>query len=241
MEILEILEESKYYKVIISPSFQKIKKELKGKIYVQIINIMNFFQIKEIEQLKIFIYDNEQDFKNVTKYPYNLGPLAGAYNRYAVYVYVDLKRISIEELHNSIIHEVTHKIYNYNILGKTNEPKLVWLDEGLAQNLSNEKEHLKDNQALRIFLKEHIFNENKIIPDIVYLSKHGNKFGNFLDEKTNKYNGYAWSYLIVRYLIETKTKEEFLELIRKPSTIRIVEQTLIDNTINYYKKKIRGR
>lgn len=241
MEILEVLEESKFYKIIISPSLIKIKKEIEGKIYAQLISVMNFFQIKEIEQLTIFIYDNKNDFKNVTKYPYNLGPLAGAYNHYAIYVYADLNKITIEELCNSIIHEVIHKIYNYYILIKTNEPKLVWLEEGLAQYLSNEKEHLKDNQTLRTFLRIYVFNENKIIPDIRYLSKHGNKFGSFIDEETNKYNGYVWSYLIVRYLIETKTKEEFLKLIRNPSSLSRFEQTLIEDTINYYKSKIRGR
>ena len=235
---METLEHSKLYEIIGSPTLKESISKLTQNLHIKIIDIMNLFQVQRINQIKIFLYDNEQDFQNVTKYPYRLGPLAGAYNSYAIRAYGDLNKITIDDLFKCIIHEIVHIIYDYYVLEPKKEPKLAWLDEGLAQNISGEKEYLKDNKNLRNFMQKHIFDSSKIIPNINYLKNHGNKFGEFIDRTTNLYNGYAWSYLIVRYLIETKTKKEFMELIQKPSQINELEKTLINDTLNYYKERL---
>ena len=235
---MEKLEDSKLYEIIGTPSLKNITSDLIKNLHIKIIDIMNLFKVRQIDKIKIFIYDNEKDFQNVTKYPYKLGPLAGAYNGYAIWVYGDLNKINKSDLYNCLIHEIVHVIYNYYVLEPNKEPKIVWLDEGLAQNLSKEKEHLKQDDNLRHFLQKHMFAEDKIIPDISYLHQHGNKFGSYIDSETNKYNGYAWSYLMVRYLIETKTKEEFNDIIRHTSNIKKLEETLTEDTITYFKKRL---
>lgn len=235
---MELLKESKYYKIIGNTSFYNVIDDIVYNLHLQIINIMNLFQVSHINQIKIFIFDNEKDFKNVTKYPYNLGPIAGAYDSYAIRVYADLSKASLSDLCNCIIHEVIHTIYNYYVLKGKYVDKRVWLDEGLAQNLSGEKEYLRDDNNLKSYLYDNVFSDGKVIPSISFLHKHGNKCGTFVDGETNKYDGYIWSYLIVRYLIETKKEKEFIDIITYNKDIRLVEETLIEDTVYYYKNKL---
>lgn len=237
MKIMEVIGECKLYKIIGDESFKKHKQEVEENLYADIIKTMNYFEIKQIEQIKIFLFEDAQDFKNVTKFPYQVGPLAGAYNGYGIRVYCDLEKASIEDLYNCIIHEVIHTLYKHYVLSPNNLEHIVWLGEGLAQNLSNEKEYLKDNENLKKFIQKNIYSEDKIIPDINYLKTHGNKFGSFVDSETHKYNGYAWSYLIVRYLMECQ-EQALINIIRNPNQIKAIESTLIEETLNYYKQRL---
>jgi len=235
---MEVLGENKLYKIIGDTTFINIKDKLTQELQNQITNIMNFFEVKEINQLKIYLYDNEETFQKLTNYPYKLGPLAGAYNSYCIRIYCNPDSMDINSLNNCIYHEIAHTIYNYYVLTSDNKNKVAWLDEGLAQNLSNEKDSLNNDENLKKFIEKNIYSQDTIIPYINYLSKHGNKFGSFVDEETKKYNGYAWAYLIVRYLMETKTKDEVINIIKNPSSITILGNSLIEDTLKYFKKRL---
>ena len=117
----------------------------------------------------------------------------------------------------------------------------MWFDEGLASLLSGEKNTLLDNDRLKEFIENKISGENKEIPKISYLHKHGASYGEFVDTKTKKYNGYDWSYLMIRYLIETLSKKELNELMRSKQSILDIEGTIINDTYNYFTKKVKTK
>lgn len=79
------------------------------------------------------------------------------------------------------------------------------------------------------------------MPNISFLHKHGSKYGEFLDNETDKYNGYDWSYLMIRYLIETLSKKEFDELMRSKNKIMNIESNIVNDTYNYFTRKIKTR
>lgn len=74
-----------------------------------------------------------------------------------------------------------------------------------------------------------------MIPQIEYLNQHGSEYGKFMDTKTNKYNGYALSFLLVCYLIEKK--ENIQEIIRNEEKIKELEKRILGECVFYYNKK----
>lgn len=59
--------------------------------------------------------------------------------------------------------------------------------------------------------------------------KHGNLFVN------NDYDGYSLSYLAVRYLMDTNTKEELLEIINSKSLSLKQGNIMIEDVIKHYR------
>lgn len=230
--------ENKYLKVVSTPTFANIESDLLSYLNTKVNEIMSFFNLKEIEPIKIYLYDNEEEFRKMTRYPYKLGPLAGAYDYFGAKVYADTQKVTTTELYACISHELIHIIYQNYIQEKGLQNKVVWFDEGLAQNLSGEKNHLLNDETLRTYLSNNVFNQNKVVPNIEYLNKHGNKFGSFIDGDNNTYNGYVWSYLMVRYLIETTSTEKLNQIMRSKEQIKALEREIIQKTYNYFKGKV---
>lgn len=44
------------------------------------------------------------------------------------------------------------------------------------------------------------------VPKLEFLHKRGGKYGEFVDTETDKYDGYNFSYALVRFLCEKKEK-----------------------------------
>ena len=59
---------------------------------------------------------------------------------------------------------------------------------------------------------------------------HGSKFVN------DDYNGYPLSYLSVRYLLETKTDEELLQMIKFSEKAKELGPEILSKAINYYQQ-----
>ena len=97
-----------------------------------------------------------------------------------------------------------HILYNENISKSKN--RITWLDEGIAQNLSKEKGKfiIARYPILKSTINEIDLNELK------------HEKNNFI---TNEINGYDVSYLTVKYLLETLSKDEFNDLIRNENEI----------------------
>ena len=51
------------------------------------------------------------------------------------------------------------------------------------------------------------------------------------------YNSYDYAYLMVKYLIETLGKDNFLIAIKSNETIKELSNNLVTTAINYYNKK----
>lgn len=227
------------FKLISTSRFKVFEEELTIYINNFIDNLLAFFNIKEYQKPTIHLYNDKEIFKKVSRAPYELGPLGGCFDYFGVKVYIDLDKLSKEKLYTCISHELTHWFYQKYIQEKGIQNRVVWFDEGLATNLSGEHQDLIESTNLENYLQRNIYDQNKIIPDISYLTKHGNKFGEFVDTETKKYSGYVWSYLMIRYLIEVLPKEKLDKIMRSKKEIDLIGENLPKETYDYYKKKIK--
>ena len=125
----------------------------------------------------------------------------------------------------SILHECVHIMYN-----SIAKQRVVWFDEGLAMNLSGEGNPLLEVEHLKNFMTHKIFAMN--LPDDMNTLIHGEKFVN------KEYNGYDLSYLAVRYLLETREKEEIRELIRNSDKVLELGQEVLPCAMEYFSNKI---
>lgn len=206
-------------------------------------NILQFFGLNNYDKVRINLYDNKD---NILKWriqfgnaPYNIGNNAGFFYNNMVFCYSDLSKVSCESAIKNIAHEFVHLVYVNCVQEKGTDTRTVWVDEGLAQFLSGQKNELLDDNKFREWFKEHIINSDKEIPKIEFLKQHGSDYGTFCDIKTNKYNGYDISYVLIRYLIETLPPSEFQSIIRSKKLIEQQEKEIMSNAISYYINKFR--
>lgn len=236
---MELVVNKELYQVYASSYFDKIMPELSAYLDKGIISVMNFFDLEHISKLKIYLYDDAEEYQRLFKALYPPNGIAGCFGYENVKIYADLNKIDKYKLFTCILHELTHVIYRNYIQEEGINNRIVWFDEGLASLLSGEKNALLDNDRLKEFIEIKISGENKEIPKISYLHKHGANYGEFVDTKTKKYNGYDWSYLMIRYLIETLSKEELNGLMRSKQSILDIEDTITNDTYNYFIKKVK--
>lgn len=194
--------------------------------------ILEFLEIEEFRKIRINLFASKQAyddyFKDIMKISkYGIG---NCYMGEINYVCMREDLISIPKagfVIASIVHEFIHLLY----YEKINKNKCVWLEEGLAQYLSGQKSLLEmDDERYNKWLEENIF--SKKIPKIEYLKEHGSTYGKFCDMETNKYNGYDWSYALIRYMVSKYTTKEINEIIRDEDRLVILEKTIIQDFIN---------
>lgn len=124
-----------------------------------------------------------------------------------------------------IVHEYVHVLYN-NYLSPM---RILWLDEGLAQNLSKERENLSHNNYEKFRLLY-----NKFLNMLEFIEfdnlKHGNLF-------VNQYvNWYDISYLLVFYLINSNSRNEIVQLVKNPNNAKLLEKNIIRDTEIFLQK-----
>ena len=126
---------------------------------------------------------------------------------------------------SSVLHECIHIIYN-----SMTDKRIVWLDEGLAMNLSGERNNLKDEESFKNYMTQKISSMNP--PSNMNQLSHGEMFVN------EEYNGYELSYLAVRYLLETKSKDEIHEMIKNSYKALEIGNEILPCALNYFKIKL---
>ena len=96
-------------------------------------------------------------------------------------------------------------------------------------NLSGEKDDLLDDTLFRNFFEEKIISKN--LPENINTLVHGTQFMN------NSYDGYSLSYVTVRYLLETKPKQEIAEITKNSEKALELGTVILPEAIDYYKEK----
>lgn len=205
-------------------------------------SILQFFEIEHYDKVRINLYDSKEDILKWRTQsgipPYQIRRNAGFFNLNdnMVFCYSDFSKVDVIVAIKNVVHEFVHLVYMNAVQEKGNEKRVVWVDEGLAQLLSGQKEDLLDKERFKIWFMNHILGANKEIPSINFLKQHGSEYGSFCDTKTNKYNGYDFSYVLIRYLLETVDKTEFQRIIRNKDLIEKLESTIIESAVSYYIK-----
>lgn len=197
--------------------------------------ILDFFGISEFRKVTVILLDDLQYFR---EYVLSLRGKEGFLPTYARGVFDKGMIIECPEPNlviNSFefnfwaknsIHELSH-IINYEKIYKKN---LIWLDEGIANNLDGTYSNLNDDNNFKWFILNNILTIKEL--PILNALEHRKNF------KTDTYNGYNLAYLCVRYLIETMDKSEFQRMIRDYDVSIKIGETVLKEAIDYYMEKL---
>lgn len=194
--------------------------------------VLDFFGLDQFKKIEINLFDNQETFIDFIKKLRWQGAnipsyCKGTFDNYMVNCSLDSKDVFLnpKKYECSILHECVHIMYN-----SIAKQRVVWFDEGLAMNLSGEGNPLLEVEHLKNFMTHKIFVMN--LPDDMNTLIHGEKFVN------KEYNGYDLSYLAVRYLLETREKEEIRELIRNSDKVLELGQEVLPCAMEYFSNKI---
>lgn len=182
--------------------------------------ILNVFGINERVKLLIFLTDDA----DIIDFKYGKSDFAGFFNDTGAFAYINLYGEKDEEyFKKGIMHELIHHLYKFYVYD-LNKPRITWVDEGLAQLFSGQKEYLKSIDVYNDFLKVNLPNNENI--DLNNLNHEDSSFGNC--------NGYNLAYIAIRYLFEKNSKNDFLNLITDENKLRVNGTNIIDTISNEY-------
>lgn len=192
--------------------------------------LLSFFGLKSFKRIPINLFHNHKTYIEFTKQFYEPAPYSkGNFTNGMINYSYNLNAIS--ELKSTLIHELVHLFYQS--IWEEKYDRILWLDEGLAQYLSGEKSLLENNnERFKAWYLDRIIRYDKIIPPMDFLKEHGGSYGQFVDNNSNKYNGYDLSYLMVRYVIEHDS--DIIALLNDVQKIKALESHLMEDCINYY-------
>lgn len=164
----------------------------------------NVISHTDTEGMKKVIKEIEKFYKKYKVPSYCKGTIQNGKIYFLFNTQIEEKTYKYELELRKILHEYIHILYNEYIA--TPNTRITWLDEGIALNLSRERgKFVKEKYPI---LKSNI--------DKINLNNLQHESESFV---TDKINGYDVSYLTVKYLMETLSKEEFNKLIRKNEDI----------------------
>lgn len=190
--------------------------------------LLRKFHLDKINKFEIRLF-NDKNMFGVT--PYKLGDFAGFFSTTGIECYININgNKSIDDIMNGIMHEIVHHIYKCYIEEDIGN-RITWFDEGLAMNFSHDHDRYIDEDYFIGFLKNRILTIDNL-PSINELT-HGNGFVN------DKYNGYDLSYLVVRYLIEINSEDNFNSIMRDKKKIINIGEHVLSDAIDFYVSKYR--
>lgn len=242
--------------------------ELLRKLNVKSKGIRRFFRVQSHPRMTVRLFKTKEELDQYVEYRYGEKPEPyshGGFQDNEIFIEASLDTLKhrMFAVVNAITHEYVHMVYQ--LIYENKFPRVLWVDEGLAQYLSGEKNLLDINfDRFKSFFLRNIVAKNKDIPKIDYLKEHGTGRGKFCYPR---YDGYAISYMLIRYIFDkvrdnfrkTMSDEEFREseqsgrlkqliddevynIISDPGRISELEQKgVLGKMINYYGSKFRVR
>lgn len=223
-----------YFDVFVNkPYSEEFLNRLCDKFFSQRKKILDFFDLSNYSKVRINLFDdinklNTFSSKYINISPYHRGDCCGDMINY----FCDDESLKDEAktgyIIASIAHEFVHMVYHDTICGVS----CVWLEEGLATYLSEQKGFIERSlERYKEFLKRLLY--EKEVPKLEFLHKRGGKYGEFVDTETNKYDGYNFSYALVRFLCETKGKEYVNQMINSNILLENEEKILMKEFYKY--------
>ena len=224
--------ENESFVIYASDSLSQLAHDTLSELSANKQRILNFFGLTNYRKVEVNLYDNQDDFigflKNIRSPEWPVPDYCqGTFDDYMINHSIDLKTLNdrYSKYLKSTLHEFIHIIYNDAVA----KERVIWLDEGLAINLSGDYSVYDDDEKFRTFFQTSILSiEN--LPSINELA-HGKEFVN------EDYNGYDLSYLAVRYMLETMPHDDILSTIKENEAARLLGQNVLENAIQYYSNK----
>lgn len=200
--------------------------------------LLEFFSLVDCRKVVVNIFERREDFiekilpyyKSKNEIPeYCIGTIQNGEIYYQIDTSLKREEYRYELQLRHITHEYIHIIYNEYI---KQEKRIIWLDEGLAIYLSEEKAYLRDKEKYTNFF-------NSILSGKINMNMNMlNHEGNFI--KQGSYNGYDLSYLCVKYMIEVYSRKELQAIIRDENALSKLGIDILQKAINYYKHIDQG-
>lgn len=225
---------NKYFIINCSDSLVDIVKDMLEISLYKTKEIYDFFKIDSFRCVTANLFDDSNEFKsfiaNIRGISIDDLPkyVQGTFDKGMINAYINpnVKKDSIfyKRISHMIFHELSHIIYLEYILKNDVSKRIIWLDEGLAQNLSGEF----TDDDLDDFLNK--FKSFKNIPNLNEL-KHGEKFVN------DDYNGYVLSYLVVKYLTQTRGYDDLLTILKSNELSKELGNEITNEMKEYYLRK----
>ncbi len=187
-------------KIYCSSSLKDFSNEFIEYYNQNIEHIKKELSIDEDIKLIVALTDNLDQ----ANFVYGKSDFSGFFNDTGAFAYINLNGSKTKDyMFKGLMHELIHHLYKYYVYGKNNE-RITWVDEGIAQFFSNQKDELEDKNKYLLFVRENLKTDGNI--NLNKLNHDDKSFGNN--------NGYNLSYIAIRHLCETKTHDEFIDIIK---------------------------
>ncbi len=221
---------------------EEYAKEVMEYLVMKKKEILDFFGLNSFMKTGVVLYKDREDVVRYREqygpFCYKIGKCSGFFEHDRVLCYNDLSQVSYDEAKRNVCHEFVHLVYQNAVQERVENARIVWVDEGLASYLSGQNDEMMDRDKFREWFNDRVNRADREIPDVSYLMQHGSGYGYFCDTVTNKYNGYVYSYLMIRYLVETMDKDELQSILRSKSKLMEIGKGLPDNCVNYFNQQL---
>lgn len=203
--------------VLCSNSLEKFSNEFIKYYDENIERIKEDLSINQEIKLIVALTDEEEKVNFV----YGKTSFSGFFTDTGAFAYINLNgKKTKEDMFKGLMHELIHHLYKYYVYGKDKE-RITWVDEGIAQYFSGQKDDMKDDEKYKLFLEENLQSIDNI--NLNELNHNDRSFGDN--------NGYNLSYMAIRYLYENNSHEEFIKIIKNQDLLKGYGNTVL-NTIN---------
>lgn len=224
--------ENDHFKIFAADNLDDFTTDCLATITEQKQKILDFFGLDKFRKIEINLFDNQETFLKFIKSLRWQGAripsyCKGTFDNFMVNYSLNPIDVSLNpnRYKSGVLHECIHIIYN-----SITDKRITWLDEGLTMNLSGEKNDLLDDKSLKAYITQKILPMN--LPSNMNQLTHGEMLVN------EEYNGYDLSYLAVRYLLETKSKNEIHEIIRNSDKALELGKDVLPCAMSYYSNKL---
>ena len=226
---------NKDFCVYASPSLKRLAEMSFSELNLNKKRILDFFEVADFRKVVVIQFDDRNTFRNFVLSLREPGAhlpeyARGVFDKGMIISFIDLEIIKNKnefvDRAKTKVHEFIHIVNREKIY----KERVTWLDEGLATNLDEKRDYLKDDGKFIEFLSTEIFNI-KELPIMNDLSHQGSGF------KQEFYDGYDLVYVCVRYLIETIGKKKLLEILKDYNLSIEIGKTVLQDAIKYYKNK----
>lgn len=221
-----------YYEFSYDKSYQKeIEKIMNYSTKVLKENLKFFGKNKYDNIIKVSFFDNRKDFveriheidKKAVLPSWATGCFYGGENQ------ILFPKNDINSKFFVPAHETCHLLFlKYIYSNYKNNERITWLDESFAANFSGEVQNNINNGEFINQVKKYINRELPNINDISFEKQN---------VKTSEYNAYDFFHIIGRYLVETNSKEELLELYKNEEKVLNLGKVILNDSIEYFMKK----
>lgn len=203
--------------VLCSNSLEKFSNEFIKYYDENIERIKEELSINQEIKLIVALTNDEEKVGFV----YGKTSFSGFFTDTGAFAYINLNgKKTKEDMFKGLMHELIHHLYKYYVYGKDKE-RITWVDEGIAQYFSGQKDDMKDDEKYKLFLEENLQSIDNI--NLNELNHNDRSFGDN--------NGYNLSYMAIRYLYENNSHEEFIKIIKNQDLLNDYGNTVL-NTIN---------